>query len=467
MSLKHWLLLVLFSFCVHSGFAQTHLIQYEGKPFFINGINVAWNNFGGDIGNHTLWGSNYDPIWFDSLFSRCRQYGINCVRLWIHTDGRATPEFSPDGYVTGVDADFYSNFDHIFLLAKNHGILIMPCLWSFDMCKDERATAGKYAGAHHDLIQDSTKTQSYIDKVLVPMVKRYDNQCNLLAWEIINEPEWAIDRPMDTIWTYKTDKTVALYEMQRFTAMIAAAIHKNSSKMVTTGSAALKYNSDVAPAVGNFWSDAALQASYPDTAAYVDFYQIHYYDYMNASHSDPFDLNYPLSYWQLDKPCLIGEQPGNLTRDTLYTNEEKVQHAYTNQYAGHMFWSYNGYDGIGAFDDFKMACKTFYETHTDEIFPFIPCRILSSSTLQLNYRTSGQKIFLQWNAESPKSVQEYDIEYSVDGKTYRWIQNIPLNEDGDARYFYKIKSGAFGYYRIKYTEKSGFTAFSAPIFIKP
>src|SRR5204863_6287854 len=92
------------------GFAQDstkHLIYYEGKPMFINGLNVAWNNFGGDVGNHYLWGSNYNPAWFENLFKDCEENGINCVRLWIHTDGRANPEFDKDGYVKGLDADFF------------------------------------------------------------------------------------------------------------------------------------------------------------------------------------------------------------------------------------------------------------------------------------------------------------------------------------------------------------------------
>ena len=60
--------------------------------------------------------------------------------------------------------------------------------------------------------------------------------------------------------------------------MIAAAIHENSDQMVTLGSAALKWNSDVSPAEANWWSDAALQAQYASTNAYLDFYQVHYYD---------------------------------------------------------------------------------------------------------------------------------------------------------------------------------------------
>ena len=248
-------LIILFSFHINTAQSQkiSHLIYFEGKPMFINGVNVPWNNFGSDVGSHYLWGANYKPEWFEKMFSDCEANGINCVRLWIHTDGRSNPEFNSDGSVKGIDSDYYPALDDIFLRAKNHGLLVMPCLWSFDMCKDSRKSAGIYAGNHADLISDSTKTRSYINNVLIPMVKRYDRHCNLFAWEVCNEPEWHMPRAGDLKWKDITEVTVV--EMQRFTGMIAAAIHKNSSRMVTTGYAALNWNSDVAPATGNWWSN--------------------------------------------------------------------------------------------------------------------------------------------------------------------------------------------------------------------
>ncbi|MCS6823337.1 MAG: cellulase family glycosylhydrolase [Cytophagaceae bacterium] len=451
-------LLALISF-ITSAQQNKHLIHFEGKPIYINGLNVPWNNFGGDVGNHYLWGTLYNPNWFEKMFADCEAHGINCVRLWIHTDGRANPEFDKNGYVKGVYADFFPAFDDIMLRAKNHGILVMPCLWSFDMCKDFRKTAGMYAGNHADLITDSLKTLSYINNVLIPMVKRYDKHCNLFAWEVCNEPEWHMPRPGEEKWKDITE--VPVRDMQRFTAMIAAAIHKHSSRMVTTGSAALKWNSDVPPAIGNWWSDQALQKAYPDKDAYLDFYQIHYYDWMYDSKYDPFNLDYPFEYWKLDKPCLIGEMPGSLVRDTIYSNEEKINNAYKNHYAGHMFWSYNGGDGVGIFADFKDACKKFYEEHKEEIFPIIPCKTLSSSNLQFKVKTEKGKNKLSWKAEDPSKVKHFIVEKSSDGKTFKWERTILPNENGDENYFYFDKTnGTKTYYRIRLLETTGFEGVS-------
>jgi hypothetical protein len=456
--LTFFFLTVLWSSLTLNAQKVNHLIYFEGKPMFINGLNVPWNNFGSDVGHHYLWGANYKPEWFEKMFSDCEAYGINCVRLWIHTDGRSNPEFNPDGSVKGVDGDYYPALDDIFLRAKNHGILVMPCLWSFDMCKDTRKSAGKFAGNHADLISDSLKTVSYINNVLIPMVKRYDKHCNLFAWEVCNEPEWHMPRPGETKWKDITE--VSVRDMQRFTGMIAAAVHKNSSRMVTTGSAALKWNSDVPPAIGNWWSDKALQSAYNDKDAYLDFYQVHYYDWMHPSKYDPFNLDYTYEYWQLDKPCLIGEQPGSLVRDTIYSNDEKVENAYKNHYAGQMFWSYQGGDGVGIFDDFKDACKKFHDAHKDEIFPIIPCKTLSASTLEFKIEQVKGKNKLSWKAEDPTKVAYFDIEKSTDGVHFKWKAKLYANENGDINYYYNEKSEGKTYYRIRLKEAGGFEGVS-------
>lgn len=320
--------------------ASAATINYEGEDYFINGVNVPWNSFGNDVG-----GDGYDAAWFENFFAQCEQNGINCVRLWIHCSGWATPEFDGNGYVTGLDANFLSDFDDLMQRAQNHNVMVMPCLWSFDMTRNQNGIG---------LISDVNKTQSYIDNALIPIVQHMANTPNLFAWEISNEPEWSV-----------VDQDVVSKEnLQRFCAMLAAAIHQNCDKMVTVGTSCLKWNSDISPAEGNWWSDAALQAQYNSPDAYLDFYQVHYYDWMNQWGYSPFDLNRPLSYWELDKPVLIGENPGD--NNGIYTIKQQVDNAYANGYVGVMFWSYNS-DYSGNWNDMKQELKTFRDAHPDII----------------------------------------------------------------------------------------------------
>jgi hypothetical protein len=151
--------------------------------------------------------------------------------------------------------------------------------------------------------------------------------------------------------------------MARFCAMIAEAIHLHSDKMVTVGSACLKWHSSKQPpAEAHYWSDSFLKAAYNKPEAYLDFYQIHYYDWMfNPDWGyDPFQSGKSAEFWELDKPTIIGESPG---MEGKYTVEQMVNNAYQNGYAGIMPWSYYANDGHGTWDNCKAALKAFRDAH--------------------------------------------------------------------------------------------------------
>ncbi len=344
--------------------SQTHL-TFNNTEYFINGINIPWNSFGTDVGTHYQWGALYDPDWFEIFFSECEDYGVNTARLWLHADGRSTPEFDINGYVTGLDDNFFENLDDIFERAENHNVMLILCLWSFDMMKDRTASAGKFAGVHGDLVRDSTKTNSYIENALIPIVNRYAEQCNLLAYEIINEPEWAIDITQGA----GTTETSTLKEMQRFVGMQATAIHAFSDKMVTVGSAGLMFNSTTPPAATNFWADSMLLAANGgNESCLLDFYQIHFWDWMSDLF-DPFLVDF--DYWNLDKPTIIGECPSN--NDGSHSVDFMVNKTYENNWSGILPWSYWGMDGAGNWEEAKEPLLALRNEHPEAIdFSCIP-----------------------------------------------------------------------------------------------
>jgi len=345
---------LLLAFSLSLGIASAQSINYEGRNIFINGANIPWISFGSDVGNA------YSASGFESIFTISQQYGINCLRLWIHCDGRCSPLFDSTGKVTGLNTGFISSLDDIFLRAKNHNVMIMPCLWSFDMLKTNKTSAGKFAGDHADLITDSTKTASYIDSVLIPIVTRYKDQCNLFAWEIINEPEWGMTIKNVT----STDmQMVSANQMQSFVGKLAGAIHRNSKKMVTVGSASLQWSSTAQSCVGNFWTDSLLKTASNDSLGFLDFYQVHYYDWMYEAF-DPFDTLRAYNHWNIDKPLLLGEVDGNNAR---YPPAAMVNDAYRNKYCGLMYWSINANDGVANFGNFKIALSDFRIQHKDSV----------------------------------------------------------------------------------------------------
>ena len=350
--MKKRILIILFNvfLLVHT---QAQLIMCNGKNYFVNGVNIPWHLYSQDFGTHYQLGNQYDSSWYENAFAQFQAYGINTARFWLHTDGATSPRFNASGYVTGLDTSFYTGLDDVFKRALKHHVMLIPSIWDFNMCNNDSAL-GIYGGMHASLIQDTSKTRSYINTALIPMVKRYANQCNLLAWEIINEPEWAMNVPFGATTSQKVNAS----QMQCFVGMQAEAIHQYSTKLVTVGSASLRWNSDVfsvtTPCVANYWKDQAIQAAYNKPLAHLDFYEIHYYDWMNGViNFDPYQSCCTASYWGLDKPCLIGESQGNSTKHTPTT---MLYNAFTGNYAGVLFWSYGaGADSMGKFNQFNSA----------------------------------------------------------------------------------------------------------------
>lgn len=144
------------------------------------------------------------------------------------------------------------------------------------MCKQDIAGAKM----HGDLISNMTKSKSYIQNALLPTLTI--GSAKNVVIEVVNEPEWCMEGVSLAADGCTTKECVQDSEMQRFTAMVAEAVHSHSSLGVTTGSASLKW-STTKPGGGqaNFWDDDALKAAYPmGKKGTLDFYNVHYYDWM-------------------------------------------------------------------------------------------------------------------------------------------------------------------------------------------
>jgi hypothetical protein len=310
-------------------------------PVFLNGVNTPWHRW-------DEFGGGYDHAWWDESFRNLKAAHVNCIRIWIHCDGANSPTTDADGVVHGASDALWADMDDLFKLASTYKVYIMPCLWSFDMAK-ARATADRYK----KLLADPAKVQSYIDTFLLPLVKRYDANPYLLAWETCNEPEWMSE-----------NQGVAQSDVIRMHAMLAAAIHENSSAYVTTGSACVKWNGTTPNCVGNFWSNESLQAHHPthDPKAFFDFYQIHYYPWMDPYFGRPFDHTVSEYGVPDDRPVIVGELPAR-------GDAERYVKLYKNGFDGGMGWTANGVDRNGGLAAMAPALNRFYELYPRLVDP--------------------------------------------------------------------------------------------------
>lgn len=356
---------------------SSNLLPYQCGQWFLSGVNVPWQNggYGADFGTVEEWGQHtYSAAATEAMFAELSAAGVNSVRWWVFTDGRGAPEFDANsgGGVTGLDADFLPSMASAIQLAEQYDIYLVFTLWDFAMIfADSNVNGrGEHAGGHRDLIVETAVRQSFIDNALLPMLaypvgdRTIGTHPNVLAWEIINEPEWLISElgAVDG----QVPQPVSLAQMQRFVAELAAAVHQNSSQMVTVGSASMKWNSDDAlGAAGNIWGDDDL-APYA-AAGTLDFYQIHYYGWMNGdevtwSYSPLFN---DFAAAGFDKPTVIGEYSAD-AEGTGLTPAGLLDAFYDNGYAGAWAWTYEGVDGEGSWANSEAAYTSFNQTHPTE-----------------------------------------------------------------------------------------------------
>ena len=245
------------------------------------------------------------------------KYSSDVARFFALCDGRASPVFDAGGTPTGLGSRFFENFDALLLAARRNNIRLVPVLLDFNWFDNASYDSGVRLGGHSDVIRDAAKRQAFVNNVLIPLVQRYSNSTEILAWDVINEPEWRVTE----IHPGEGDP-VTLAEMRDFIKLCVDTIHARSSQKVTVGSASRQWLAN--------WTGLGL-----------DLYQFHWYDKFEDD-GEVFPW-LPCSDLGLDKPCFIGEAP---LYGSAHSPEEYEKAAADGGYSDVLFWSYRAGSGM-------------------------------------------------------------------------------------------------------------------------
>ncbi|WP_027395913.1 CBM35 domain-containing protein [Aquimarina latercula] len=268
-----------------------------------NGINIAWVQYGRDIGidpdNGSEWRPNLEK--FGEVMDFVVANGGNVVRWWYHTNGSTNPVYDSNQMVTTSPQFFSEDVKSVLDLAKSKGLKVQICLWSFNMLKDEW---GVDAVANKKLLTDETYTNAYISNALIPLVNDIGNHPALYAWEIFNEPE-GMTNEYASRWPGFLQR-VEMPFIQKFINKTAGAIRRAQPNVkITNGALGLSTNmEDAEKGFWNAYSDANLIDAGGDEDGYLDFYNVHYYKwqgYKGSPFHNAFDTN------KIDKETVIGE----------------------------------------------------------------------------------------------------------------------------------------------------------------
>jgi len=297
-------------------------VNIESVPWFLFGANYPWHNYGNDFGENA-WGHNGVSAVraeVEADFEAMSAMGVRVVRWFVFTDGRAAPEFATDGSVSGLDDKVFPDLDAALDIAQKQNIRLILVLLDFHWLSPQQNKEGVLVGGHADTITDPAKRETFYRNALLPLLERYGRHPYILAWEIVNEPEWAMDDP--DIQTDQPLVRIPLEAMQSFVTETTALIHTNAEQYVTVGSASRRW--------WNFWENSGL-----------DLCQIHYYPWMEKDSP----LDFPSSGLNTMLPCILGEFPAaDSGTEPAFTLDQYYQTILDNGYAGAFPWSLRAED---------------------------------------------------------------------------------------------------------------------------
>jgi sugar phosphate isomerase/epimerase len=249
---------------------------------FVVGVNLPWIGYGTDVGASRWFpdgGFARQPAALETLdrtLAALARDGIGVARVFLLCDARSGVEFEADGAPRGIDAAVLADIDAMLAAARRHSIGLIPVLLDFHLCGPRRRVNDVQLGGRSRLIADPESGAAFIDRVLRPIVERYANDEAVVAWDVMNEPEWC---------------AVPFDAMQRFLGEAVQCVRRFARQPVTIGSA------------GTWALDLVRPLG-------LDFYQVHWYDRFGwpALVRPVAELGLP------DRPVILGEFAGRSPR---------------------------------------------------------------------------------------------------------------------------------------------------------
>jgi hypothetical protein len=274
------------------------------SPRFLVGANLPWIHYGIDFGANgwrTVGGvaQPHERERLDRVFAQLSASGVESVRWFLLCDGRAGIRFNDGGRPLGLDEFIVRDLDTAIEAARLHRVQIIFVLLDFLWCDAARVVHGVQMGGRAAVLQDAAKREALLDLVFRPLFERYGHEPAILAWDILNEPEWIT--------------SVSTFDVGRFLTESIALARSMTSQPITVGSA------------GTRWRDRYKTLG-------LDFYQVHWYDGLEKQPP----LETPIEQLGFDRPVLLGEFP---TKGSRRTHENIVATARAAGYAGAFYWS--------------------------------------------------------------------------------------------------------------------------------
>jgi hypothetical protein len=263
-------------------------VPFIGSNRFVVGANLPWIGYGTDVGASAWFpegGLSAQATALDLLdqtFAALDRDGVSVVRTFLLCDARSGVRFDGDGVPTGLDESVFPDIDALMASARRHRIQLLPVLLDFHLCKPLQIVDGVQLGGRSHLIADPDARLALVDLVLRPILERYGDEEAVIAWDVMNEPEWCL-----ALGLADSQVAVSFETLHDFLGQAVRCVRESARQPVTIGGASTT-GLDLVRPLG------------------LDFYQVHWYEHFGWA-----ALEQPVADLDLDdRPVILGEFPG-------------------------------------------------------------------------------------------------------------------------------------------------------------
>lgn len=264
-------------------------------PSFRLGVNYPWlhyaEDFGGSANKHV--GVSRPEIRRSVAldFERIADSGATVVRWFLFGDGRSG-FLCENGIPRRPDEFLFTDVAAALEVAAHYDLQLCFSLIDYLWLQDH---AGKRAPhPHEQVLHFAAAREAFLLGVLIPLFREFRQHPALYAWEIANEPEWAIRE-------FCREPVAQLHfaDFRAYADEIACAVHEFANVPATLGSARFMWL--------RAWCELPL-----------DVYQVHYYP--SAEQETKGGLAQQLAALaRLNKPLWLGELPARDPYDPTYS----------------------------------------------------------------------------------------------------------------------------------------------------
>lgn len=293
-------------------------------PTFFLGVNYPWRKYGQDFG---CAGSEHEGLSLPHArevvardFAQIRDAGAVVVRWFVFGDGRGG-FVAEKGIARRPDEFLFTDVATVLELAQTSGLKLCFSLIDFLWLQEHRGKRPPHA--REQALHFAGGREAFLQNVLIPLFREFRGHPSLFAWEIANEPEWAIRE------FHRSPVTKMRFaDFRAYAEEIVQAAHELGEAPVTLGSARLMWV--------RAWTEIGL-----------DFYQAHYYPatekWKRRNLAGQLAVLPPL-----DKPLWLGELPAGDPSHPEYSLTEALRACQNAGLSGAAVWRWTEPEAEGA-----------------------------------------------------------------------------------------------------------------------